>query len=368
MRSPQIIVAPDSFKGTLSALAVAEAIGAGWSAVRPGDNVMLLPQADGGEGSLDAIERSVAGAVRRSAGLVTGPDGRPTPGEWIELPGGVAVVELAQASGLPLMARLDALRASTRGMGEVILAALESGATSLVIALGGSASTDAGTGALTALGLRLLNSDGQELTGGGGALANLSLVDSSALLSPPSGGVTLLTDVTAPLLGTQGCAAVFGPQKGASRDDVLTLDSALSLLHGLVGGDAVEPGAGAAGGTGYGFTALWGGRIVSGADHLATLTGLDLALESADALVTGEGRFDAQSLAGKVVGTVVERANRHGVTPFIIAGQVTLKSDLWTASLTELSGSTAAAMGETARWLREAGAAAANEFSRRDGH
>jgi glycerate kinase len=265
------------------------------------------------------------------------------------------------------MARLDALRASTRGMGEVILAALESGATSLVIALGGSASTDAGTGALTALGLRLLNSDGQELTGGGGALANLSLVDSSALLSPPSGGVTLLTDVTAPLLGTQGCAAVFGPQKGASRDDVLTLDSALSLLHGLVGGDAVEPGAGAAGGTGYGFTALWGGRIVSGADHLATLTGLDLALESADALVTGEGRFDAQSLAGKVVGTVVERAKRHGVTPFIIAGQVTLKSDLWTASLTELSGSTAAAMGETARWLREAGVAAANEFSRRVG-
>jgi glycerate kinase len=149
---------------------------------------------------------------------------------------------------------------------------------------------------------------------------------------------------------------------------VLALDSALSLLHGLVGGNAGEPGAGAAGGTAYGFTALWGARIVSGADYLATLTGLDFALESADALVTGEGRFDAQSLAGKVVGNLIERAQRHGATPFIIAGQVTLKSDLWTASLTELSGSTAAAMGETARWLREAGGAAANEFSRRDGH
>ncbi|MCX6495337.1 MAG: glycerate kinase [Actinobacteria bacterium] len=367
MRSQKIIVAPDSFKGTLSALAAAEAIGAGWSAARPGDNVTLLPQADGGEGTLDAIERAAAGAVRRSAGLVTGPDGRPTPGEWIELPGGVAVVELAQACGLPLMARLDASRASTRGMGEVILDALKSGATSLVIALGGSASTDAGTGALTALGLRLLNSGGQELPGGGGALANLSRVDSSALLSPPSGGVTLLTDVTTPLLGPHGCAAVFGPQKGASRDDVRALDSALSALHGLVGGNADEPGAGAAGGTAYGFAALWGGRIVSGGDHLATLTGLDSALESADALVTGEGRFDAQSMAGKVVGTLVERANHHGVTPFIIAGQVTLKSDLWATSLTELSGSTAAAMGETARWLREAGVAAANEFSRRVG-
>ncbi|MBU1588354.1 MAG: glycerate kinase, partial [Actinobacteria bacterium] len=154
---PTVVIAPDSFKGSLSAREVAEAIAAGWRAVRPDDELVLVPQADGGEGTLDAVEASVPGAVRCSAGSVTGPDGRPTPGEWLQLPDGTAVVELAQPSGLPLMRELDALGATTRGLGQVIRAALEAGATSLVIGLGGSASTDAAAGALAELGLVLLD-------------------------------------------------------------------------------------------------------------------------------------------------------------------------------------------------------------------
>jgi len=221
-----IVIAPDSFKGSLGALEVARAIAAGWSSVRPGDSLTLIPQADGGEGTLDAVEASVPGAVRRDAGPVTGPDGRPTPGVWLALPDGTAVVELAQMSGIPLMERLDPLGASTVGLGEVIRHALGSGASRLVIGLGGSASTDGAAGALSALGLRADVS----LSSGGGALGGLGRLDRSQLLAPPPGGVTLLTDVSAPLLGPAGAAAVFGPQKGATPGQVEELDAALGRV------------------------------------------------------------------------------------------------------------------------------------------
>lgn len=363
--SHQVVIAPDSFKGSLSAAEVADAIGEGWRIERPGDTVLSLPQADGGEGSLEAIERSVRGATRRSAGAVTGPDGRLVDGEWLELSGGAAVVELAATSGLPLMHDLDAMGATTRGLGEVIAAALGAGASSLVIALGGSASTDGGMGALSALGLRLLDADDTELPDGGAALARLARIDVGALIPPPVGGAILLTDVTAPLLGPSGAAAVFGPQKGASADDVLLLDQALARLCDVTGCDPTAPGAGAAGGAAFGFASLWDARIVSGADYVSTVSGLDSALARADVLITGEGRFDSQSLTGKVVGNLLDRAADLGVTTHVIAGQVDLVSDRWTSSLTALSGSTAAAMAEPARWLRAAGAAAAVEYSRR---
>ena len=357
-----VVIAPDSFKGSLSARAVAEAIAEGWRSIRPDDELVLVPQADGGEGTLDAIESVVPGAIRRSAGQVTGPDGRPTPGEWLELPGGVAVVELAQASGLPLMHELDALRATTRGLGEVIRHALDSGATSLVIGLGGSASTDGGAGALAALGLELTDEQDDLLVDGGGALRSLFAIDRSRLVPAPPGGVTMLTDVTAPLLGTTGAAAIFGPQKGASPSQVAQLDAALSHFAALLGGDAAQPGAGAAGGTGFGFAAAWGARLESGADYLAELSGLDTVLARADVLIAGEGSFDHQSLTGKVVGQLIALAGAHDVTVGVIAGQVSAETDAWTASLTELAGSVRAAMDDTASWLREAGARAAKEL------
>lgn len=357
---PTVVIAPDSFKGSLSAREVAEAIAAGWRAVRPGDELVLVPQADGGEGTLDAVEASVPGAVRCSAGSVTGPDGRPTPGEWLQLPDGTAVVELAQPSGLPLMRELDAFGATTRGLGQVIRAALEAGATSLVIGLGGSASTDAAAGALAELGLVLLDEQGELVADGGRGLADVVDVHRDALIPPPAGGVTLLTDVTAPLLGPAGAAAVFGPQKGATPAQVAQLDAALAHLAELLGGDPDAAGSGAAGGAGYGFATVWGATIVSGADRLAELSGLRAAIDRADVVLTGEGRFDEQSLTGKVVGSILAL----GATG-VIAGQVTAPTGVWTASLTDLAGSAEASMADPARWLRVAGANAARDLSPR---
>jgi glycerate kinase len=363
--SMTIVVAPDSFKGSLSARDAARAIAVGWRLVHPGDEIVLSPQADGGEGTLDAIESAVPGAVRRSAGEVTGPDGSPTPGEWLELPDGTAVVELAQASGLPLMGEADARGATTRGLGEVIRSALAHGATSLVVGLGGSASTDGGAGALAALGLRLLDADGSALADGGAALAALRSVDASGLLAPPPGGVVLLSDVDAPLLGPTGAAAVFGPQKGATPDDVVELDAALARFAAVVGGAPLSPGAGAAGGTGFGLAALWGATLRSGADYIAELSGVDARIAGADLLLLGEGRFDEQSLGGKAVGALVARAAAAGVPVGVIAGQVALPGDEpWTVSLSRLAGSPAEAMASPEVWLHAAGAEAARHFAR----
>lgn len=358
-----MVIAPDSFKGSLSARDAAAAIAVGWRSVRPSDKIVCIPLADGGEGTLDAVETATAGSVRRSAGLVTGPDGRPTPGEWLELPDGTAVVELAQSSGLPLMRELDAMAATTRGLGEVIRSALKGGATSLIIGLGGSASTDGGAGALAALGLALLDERGDRVRDGGRGLADLVSIDRSGLVPPPAGGVTLLTDVTAALTGPAGAAAVFGPQKGASRDQVILLDHALAHFAEMVGGDPAQPGAGAAGGTAFGFAAVWGARILPGADALAALTGLGAVIAGAHVLLTGEGRFDRQSLGGKLVGQLLGTARRAGVPIGVIAGQVTTETDVWTASLADLAGSVAGAMEDTAHWLTEAGALAARELN-----
>ena len=354
---PTVVIAPDSFKGSLRAVEVARAIAEGWHAVRPGDELVLLPQADGGEGTLDAVEASVPGSVRRSAGSVTGPDGRPTPGEWLLLPDGTGVVELAQSSGLPLMARPDPLGATTRGLGEVVRAALAAGVDELVVGLGGSASTDGGVGALSALGLRFLDARGNETR----ILADIAEVDGE-LPAVPLRGVTLLTDVTSPLLGPSGAAAVFGPQKGATPAQVGQLEAGLERFARLLGGDPSAPGSGAAGGTAYGLSVAWGARILLGADRIAQHSGLLEAVERADVVLTGEGRFDAQSRSGKVVGRVLALGHpRTGV----IAGQVSADPGVWRASLADLAGSAAAAMAEPAAWLRGAGALAAHQLSPR---
>jgi glycerate kinase len=364
----RVVIAPDSFKGSLDAVDVALAIAEGWRAVRAGDELALLPQADGGEGTLAAIASAVPGAVMRSAGDVTGPDGRPTNGLWLDLPDGTAVVELAQASGLTLMRAPDPLGATTRGLGEVIGAALDAGATALVVALGGSASTDGGAGALSALGLRLLDDDGRPVRDGGGELARVATVDRSGLRDAPAGGVRLLSDVTAPLTGPEGAAAVFGPQKGADPDDVRALDAALAAYAELLGDGAATPGAGAAGGAGFGFLAAWGARIESGSQAIARLTGFAAAAASADVVITGEGRFDATSTRGKVVGNALALVDTGAARPAVIAGQLDdapVTPDgraVWSRSLVELAGSVDAAVADPARWLRAAGSAAAEEL------
>ncbi len=362
----RIVFAPDSFKGTVGADDAAALLAAGWRSKRPGDDLLLVPMADGGEGTLDVIARATPTAHWRPVPDCTGPDGHPVDGRYLLLPDDVAAVELAVTSGLPLMRDRDPLRATTRGVGEVIADALDAGARELVIAVGGSASTDGGAGALAALGLRLLDADGDSLDDGGAALASVARVDRDGLRPPPPGGVRILTDVTHPLLGANGAAAVFGPQKGASATDVANLDAALARFAALLGGDPGAPGAGAAGGTAFGFAAAWGARLVPGAPTIADLIGLDDVLAGADFVVTGEGQFDATSWRGKVVGEVVRRAAARRPTATrrtphqvaIVCGSAAGEPPPATeiVALAELAGSLDAAVADPTRWLTAAGA------------
>jgi glycerate kinase len=363
------VFAPDSFKGSLGAGDVAAAIAEGWRTVRSADKLVLLPQADGGEGTLDAIAAAVPAALRRSAGTVTGPDGRGVEGEWLDIPDGTAIVELATSSGFSLMAAPDPMGATTRGLGEVIAAALDAGARAITIGLGGSASTDGGAGALKVLGLGLTDPDGLDIPPGGRGLAQLAAVDRSLLRPAPLGGVRLLSDVTAPLLGPEGAATVFAPQKGASPDQVMALDAALARFADLVGGDPGIAGAGAAGGTGFGLLAAWGAEIVAGSAAISELTGLPAATGAADVVILGEGRFDATSSTGKVVGHGLALVDRGSARPVVIAGSLAANPvtpagcPAWSASLVDLAGSLDAALADPARWLRAAGAAAARAIT-----
>lgn len=353
----RIVVAPDSFKGSIRAPEAAAAIAAGWLEVHPGDEVLRLPQADGGEGTLDALASAVPGAVRRSAGEVAGPDGRPHAGEWLLLPDGTGVVELAAVCGLELLRSPDPLGASTRGLGQAVAPALDAGVERLWIALGGSASTDGGTGALAALGARFTDAEGHDLPSGGGGLDALGRVDLTGLRDAPRGGVRLLADVTAPLLGPAGAAAVFGPQKGASPTDVVLLEAGLARLAALLGPGADVPGAGAAGGTAYGFIAAWGAAVTSGTALIAAATGLGTAVAGADLVITGEGRFDTTSRHGKATGGVLALAEGLGVPALVIAGSA--PDGAGSIELAALAGGTAVAMADPTRWLVAAGRAAA---------
>jgi len=358
----QVVIAPDSFKGSLAAAEAAAALAAGWQAARPGDDVQTIPLADGGEGTLAVLAAAIPAARWRQA-QVTGPAAQPgdraQPVEcpWLELPDGSAAVELAAASGLPLLSQLDPLGAHTTGLGQVIAAALEAGARQVTVALGGSASTDGGTGALAALGARFLDAGGRPLPAGGGALRDLAAVDLTGLRPPPPGGVSCLSDVRAPLLGPAGAAAVFGPQKGASPDQVALLDAGLARLAGLLGGDPAAPGAGAAGGTGYGLAAGWGALITPGAPRLARLAGLDQALARAGLVITGEGRYDQSSGTGKVAGAVFAAAAEAAVPAALVAGQVATSPPpgVPAVSLAGLAGGVPQALADPARYLRQAG-------------
>jgi glycerate kinase len=307
---------------------------------------------------------STPGSRMVEVGPVRGPLAAPTPGRYLTLANGTAVVELAVASGLQLAASSgppDPLRASTYGTGQVIKEAQRRGATRLVLAVGGSATTDGGSGLLQALGLRLLDVTGGDVPDGGAGLTRLHRVDASGLVAPPPDGVEVLVDVVNPLLGPRGAATVFAPQKGADVDAVATLERGLSRWAELSGGDPQTPGAGAAGGTAYGVATWWGARLVPGADHVAELVGLDAAVADADVVITGEGRFDATSLGGKVVGAVLRRATGTA-TVHVVCGQAERgpRFDAAVAAhvvtLADLAGSAEASMSDARHWLAEAGA------------
>jgi glycerate kinase len=413
------VIAPDSFKGTATAVEAAEWLAEGWLSVRPDDAVVRIPMADGGEGALDAFELARPDA-RRIPVTVTGPDDRVIEAAWLWLPptataggpavggtagaadrlGGTAVVELANTSGITLLDRLRPLEAHTIGFGQAIRAALDAGVDEVVLAIGGSSSTDGGAGALEVLGASFTGDDGRPVAPGNGGLADVRRADLSTLRALPPGGVAVLSDVDNPLLGRRGAVAVFGLQKGIEEGLAPQAEANLTVfarvLADAAGIDPETPGAGAAGGTGFGLLA-WGARLTPGATAVAELLRLPQRLVDADVVITGEGRFDDQSEAGKVPTTVrdLARAAAAGASAAVAsadfastagastAGTTTVGTERAPASrsvrvalvagaiagptasfddavsLTDLAGSAAAAMADPRPHLVAAGAALA---------
>lgn len=323
----KIIIAPDSFKDSLSAEGVARAIALGLADAWPDAKVQLCPMADGGEGTVESILAACAGQLRSTR--VQGPLGAAVEARWGWLPHShTAIIEMAEASGLQLLApgQRDACTSSTFGTGELIQAALEEGAQRIILAIGGSATNDGGAGALQALGLKLLDQQGRMLPRGGLALADLASIELNAL-DPRLAQVRfeIAADVNNPLCGEHGASAIFGPQKGASPHQVQQLDQALGhfadLCAQVLPRDVRdEPGSGAAGGLGFAAKAFLGAQFRPGVEVVAELVGLEQAVRDADLVITGEGRFDAQTLRGKTPFGVARIAREHGVPVIVIAG------------------------------------------------
>ena len=326
----RIVIAPDKFKGSLSAMQVAAAIAAGLRASWPTAELVTIPVADGGDGTVDA---AVAAGFARMPVTVAGPTGEPVHTSYARR-GETAVVELACACGLMLLpgGRREPLTASSFGAGQVLAAALEAGARRIIFGVGGSASTDGGAGLLQALGARVLDSRGGVLGRGlgGGGLRGVASVDLRGLHPAlRSCSVILATDVANPLTGPDGAAEVYGPQKGASPAQVGELASGLrrwaSVVAEAVGADwSQAPGAGAAGGVGFAALAVLGAEPRAGIDLVLDLADFDAALADAALVITGEGSLDEQSLSGKAPVGVARAAARHGIPVAAVVGRSTL--------------------------------------------
>ncbi|WP_069861602.1 glycerate kinase [Pseudomonas citronellolis] len=324
----KLVIAPDSFKESLSAPEVAAAIARGWLRARPLDEILLRPMADGGEGTVDAVLAATGGERRECT--VRGPLGAPVQAHWGWLEEGAAVIEMAAASGLHWVApqQRDATRTTSYGTGELIRAALDAGARKIILGLGGSATNDGGMGLLQALGVRFLDERGEPLGDGGAALAGLHAIDLAGL-DPRLAGVEVevAADVNNPLCGEHGASAVFGPQKGASPEQVRQLDAALAryaeVAARTLGQDhSLFPGVGAAGGLGFAARAFLKARFRPGVELVAEVSGLAEALRGADLAITGEGRLDEQSLHGKTPIGVARLAREAGVPLIALAGSL----------------------------------------------
>ncbi|HVK27355.1 MAG TPA: glycerate kinase [Nocardioides sp.] len=320
---PRILVASDKFKGSLTAAEVAAAVGTGVRRALPDAAVEASPVADGGDGTLAAAE---AAGFELVPVTVAGPTGEPVRTTYARR-GDLAVVELADAAGLVrLPGDPDPLRASSRGAGEALAAAVDAGCRQVVLGIGGSASTDGGAGLLRGLGARLLTADGEEVADGGGSLDDVAHLDLDALRGRLDGvTVTVACDVDNPLTGPRGAAAVYGPQKGATPDQVRRLDAALAhwadVLAATTGTDVRDhPGAGAAGGVGVAALAVLGAELRSGIELVLDLVGFRELLAGADLVVTGEGALDEQTLHGKAPAGVAAAAGRAGVPVVAVCG------------------------------------------------
>lgn len=323
----KLVIAPDSFKESLTALEVANAIADGFRAVYPDADIVTLPVADGGEGTVEAMVAATSGRVEKLT--VTGPLGAPVEAFYgLTGDGATAVVEMAAASGLMLVPpeKRDPRVTTTRGVGEILKAALDAGARHFIVGIGGSATNDGGAGMLQALGARLLDADGRDLAPGGAALAKLARIDLSGLDGRlKEARIDVACDVNNPLVGPKGASAVFGPQKGATPAMVAELDAALATYAAIIERDlgvavADRPGAGAAGGLGAGFAGVLGATLKPGVEIVLEAVGLDALVADADLVVTGEGRIDFQTVHGKTPIGVARVAKRHGKPVIALAG------------------------------------------------
>ena len=325
----KVVIAPDSFKESLSALEVAEAIERGFRQIFPQVQYVKLPMADGGEGTVDSMVAATGGEIVTVA--VTGPLGQPVQAFYGLLgEGETAVIEMAAASGLHLApkAQRDPRMTTSYGTGELILAALERGVKTIILGIGGSATNDGGAGMMQALGARLLDENRQALPPGGAALAQLAYIDLSGVDSRlQQVSITAACDVDNPLCGANGASAVFGPQKGATPEMVTQLDAALrhygTLLEQATGREVINaPGAGAAGGMGAALLGMLNARLRPGIEIVIETLQLEEALRDADLVITGEGRLDSQSIHGKTPIGVARVAKRFGLPVIGIAGSL----------------------------------------------
>ncbi|MGI8538139.1 MAG: glycerate kinase family protein [Mycobacteriales bacterium] len=322
----RVLIAPDGFGGTLSPAQAAAAMATGWRAAAPDDQLDLAPLSDGGPGFVDVLAAALPDAVWRVV-PVEDPLARTVPAQWL-LDGSTAYLESAQACGLHLLTddERDPMTTTTYGVGQLLTAALDAGASRLVVGLGGSATNDGGAGTLAALGLSRYDAAGERLAPGGGPLGELARLDGRPDPRLASVELVAATDVASPLLGLRGASAVFGPQKGASREDVPLLDAALTRWADLLEPHLAvavrdQPGAGAAGGLGAALLAV-GARRTSGIALVQQVVGLAERVAAADLVLTGEGAFDVSSLSGKVVAGVATLAAAQAVPCLVLAGAV----------------------------------------------
>ncbi|MFE6688640.1 glycerate kinase [Streptomyces sp. NPDC057743] len=372
-----MLIAADKFKGSLTAVQVAEHVTAGLRRVVPGLDVAAVPVADGGDGTTAA---ALAAGFTRHEAQVTGPTGEPVTAIFALREDGMAVVEMAEASGLQHLPHgvFAPLTATTYGTGELLLAALDAGATSIVFGVGGSATTDGGAGMLAALGARFLAADGTPVGPGGGGLRELATADLSGL-DPrlTATDIVLASDVDNPLTGPKGAPAVYGPQKGATEEDVAVLDAALAhyaeVLERAVGPKAAEhalaPGAGAAGGIGYGALVGLDAAFRPGIDVMLEVLGFAPALARATFVITGEGSLDAQTLHGKAPAGVAAAARAAGLDVAAVCGRLQLSQEALVAAgirrayaLTDLEPDPARCMAEAGPLLERAAERLARDF------
>lgn len=371
----KVLVSPDKFKGTLTATAAGEAMAAGVRAVYADAELTILPIADGGEGTLEAV--LAAGATVHTTS-VQGPLGQSLEAQWAML-GNTAVIETARASGLEHQSPSEhtAAAASSYGSGQLISAALDAGAHEIILGVGGSAMTDGGSGALRALGARVLDANNTEIPLGGSSLAAAAALDASCLDQRLTRvRLRIAVDVQSPLYGPRGAAHIFGAQKGADEALRAALDAALSnwaaVLREASGVDVQQPGAGAAGGFPAAFLAIGNAQLEPGFALVAALTGLDAELADADLVITGEGSLDEQSEFGKAPLSLADQAQAKGIPVLAIAGRITLTKEqlaehgvVVSRSLAEIAPSERESFDHAALWTQRATEAAVREYARR---